>query len=882
MKKISLTLIQKTFLSVIAVFLPLIIAFFYNLNINKEVLMGHALEDLSSQAFVYEEVLSQFLEKSKNRVQDFSSDGVIRSEAELILNGNRSAVKSLSDYISKNKLIIDKSIYTISIISPEGKVIASTDLSAVGGDLSGEEYFKKGKDRVSVAERKTSAPELPEIVASAPLLSISTGMPIGVIANYIRMSELNSILESIETEEYEREVRVVEAELKRHRIKVYLVNEEKRLISKPSSVKDIELNHIIDTLPVKKALESNEELSGFYENYKKISVAGASEYLPEMRWILIMEEDVDDILAHARMIGRNMLITASIVLGIIIILFIAFFKDVVMRIKRVSFAAEDIAKGNYETTIPIEAMDEIGILSRSFNRMSSEIKRETGELEESRKKYEDLINSLNVGIFKVDTEGNLIEVNRACFEMADADSREELLRYNVIDLLVDKGKLKEIVDRLLKGESVVDEQIEFITIKGDRIWTSVSAIIKKEGEDKIYLEGMIEEITEKKRLEDQLRHAQKMEAVGILAGGIAHDFNNILSAIMNYGNLLIMKKGGDEMTKKFAEQIVSASERGAGLTRGILAFSRKQVVNLQVLDLNELIGRTKKILMRLIGEDVELITNLIDKPLNVNADEVQIDQVLMNLATNARDAMPNGGKITIGTSIADINGEFIRIYGYGSPGSYAVISFADTGIGMDEETKKKIFEPFFTTKGVGKGTGLGLSISYGIIKQHNGYINVFSEKGKGTEFSIYLPITCEIAKEKTTEEAAVNLRGKETLLLAEDNSVVREAARAILEEYSYKVIEAVDGEDAVKKFNENKDNISLIISDMIMPKKSGKEAYEEIKKTTPDVKIIFLSGYTEDQLKTRDITEEGINLLFKPITPNKLLRKVREVIDKKS
>ncbi|MBI5750305.1 MAG: PAS domain-containing protein [Nitrospinae bacterium] len=1007
MKKIHLSLLQKTFLAVIAVFLPLIVAFVYNYNINRKILMGHALEDLSSQAFVYEEVVSQFLEKSMNRVQDFSSDGVIRNGTQSILEGQQSAVKNLSDYILKNKLIIDKSIHTISIISPDGRVLTSTDPSAVGSDLSGEEFFKEGKDMVSIAEKRIAAPELPEIVASAPLLNISTGRPIGVIANFIRISELNSILERIETEEYEGEKRITEVELKRHLIKIYLVNREKRLISKPSIVKDIELNHIINILPVKKALESNEEFSGFYDNYRKIRVAGASEYLPEMKWVLIMEEDIDDIIAHTWIIGRNMMITASIVIGIIIVMFIIFFKNVVIRIKRVSAAAEDIARGRYEIAIPIQEEDEIGILSRSFNRMASEINRRTNELEESGKKlkeaqhiarlgnwewdivkdklywsdeiynifgveldkfedsrflkfvhpddrefvknavndaldnkkpysidyrivlkgggekfiheqgvvalnstgepvrmagtiqditerkileksqlelqqrYEELINSLNAGVFKIDTDGKMIEVNKACVMMAEADSREEFLKHNVLDLLENKGKLKEIIDKLLKGESVVDEEIPFITIKGNKIWTSVSTVLKKGDNGNIYLEGIIEEITEKKRLEDQLRHSQKMESVGILAGGLAHDFNNILSAIMNYGNLLIMKKGGDETTKKFAEQIILASEKGANLTRGILAFSRKQVMNLQVMDLNELVQKIEKILLRLIGEDIELKVNLTDKTLTVNIDEIQIDQILMNLATNARDAMQKGGTITISTDIAQIDSEFIREFGYGELGKYALISFSDNGVGMDEGTRKKIFEPFFTTKGVGKGTGLGLSMSYGIVKQHNGYINVFSEPNKGTEFKIYLPLSGQSVSIRKTVKVSTPIRGSETVLLAEDNSLVRETAKAILEEYGYKVIEAVDGEDAVQKFVKNKDRIKLIISDMIMPKMSGKEAYEEIKKISPGMKILFISGYAPDLLKVKALHEDGMNFISKPVVPDNLLRKVREVIDSK-
>ncbi|HAP67106.1 MAG TPA: hypothetical protein DCQ99_04730 [Nitrospinae bacterium] len=1008
MKKRSLTLLQKTFLAVLVVSIPLIIVFLYNYNKNTKYIKEDAIRDLANAESVYEGLIYQFLEKAENRVQDFSSDGYIKDEAQKILEGQKSSVKILSDYISKNKLTLDNAINTISIMSLDGKVLTSTNTSTIGNDFSSEEFFLRGKDGISAASSENGTSGLTEIVASAPLANISTGTPIGVIASFIHTSELNKVLEKTMTGEHDIEHGVLPlTEEKDDNIEVYLVNYNKRFIIKPVFVRDEVLNLKVDTLPVNKCIKSNEEFAGFYKNHRNVDVAGASVCLPQMKWVLLIEADTNNILAHTKEIGRNIAITAFIVAGIIAVLFTVFYEVVVKQIRKISVGAEKIAGGNYNITIPIESGDEIGMLSRSFNKMASDIDRRTTALEESEKnlneaqqiaklgswdwdvvknilywsdeiynilglnkgeftityeafinyvhpddrelvkrtihdalynkkayvvdyrillrdgrekivhgqgvvafndmdepirllgtiqditerkkmemfqlelqrKYEELINSLNVGIFNVDVAGNILEINNACVSMAEAPSREELVKHNILDLLRDRNKFKEIVDRLSKGDIIRDEEIEFITLKGNKIWTSVSTILKKDKKGNTYLGGIIENITDKKAIEDQLKHSQKLEAVGILAGGIAHDFNNILSAIMNYGNLLLMKRGGDETTKKFAEQIVSASEKGASLTKGILAFTRKQVINPQVVDLNEIIERTEKILMRLINEDIEMNINLADRALNVNIDEVQIDQILMNLATNARDAMPNGGKITIGTSLYEINGEFIRTYGYGNPGSYAMISFADTGIGMDEETIKKIFEPFFTTKGLGKGTGLGLSISYGIIKQHNGFINVFSELGNGTEFNIYLPLTTQEAKERKPIEVITTISGSETLLLVEDNSLVRDTTRVILEEYGYKVIEAVDGEDAVQKFNKNKDNIKLIISDMIMPKKSGKEVYEEIKKISPDVKVIFVSGYTADQIKTKDISEDGISLLFKPITPNKLLKKVREVID---
>ena len=884
MKKISLSLLQKTFLAVIVVFLPLIIAFVYNFNINKKILMGHALEDLSSQAFVYEEVVSQFLEKSMNRVQDFSSDGVIRNGTQSILDGNQSATKILSEYILKNKLIIDKSIHTISIISPEGKVLTSTDLSTIGSDLSEERYFKKGKDMVIVAEKRTVAPELPEIVASAPLLSISTGMPIGVIANFIHISELNSILERIETEEYEGEKRITEAELKRHRIKIYIVNREKRLISKPPSIKDIELNYIIDTLPVRKALESNEEFSGFYDNYRKIKVAGASEYLSEMKWVLIMEEDIDDILAHTRVIGRNMLITASIVIGIIIVLFIIFFKNIVMRIQSIAVATYDIANGNYNITIPVHENDEIGVLSRSFNRMASEISRRTYELAESEKRLREAQHIARLGSWDWDIVKNELHWSDEVYNIFGLNKDEFSLTYEKFINLVhpaDREFVKSSVHEALYNKKPFSLDHRIVLPDGKEKIVHEDGVVTFNGKgEPLHLFGTVQDITEKKKLEDQLKHSQKMEAVGILAGGIAHDFNNILSAIMNYSNLLIMKRREDEMTKKFAEQILEASRRGAGLTRGILAFSRKQPMNMQVVDLNEVIRMVEKMLKRMIGEDIELTIRLKDKPLMVNADEVQIGQVLMNLSTNARDAMTKGGRIIISTDIIELDEGYIRSHGYGVAGDYAMISFRDTGIGMDEETRMRIFEPFFTTKEFGRGTGLGLSISFGIVKQHNGFINVYSEPNKGTEFKIYLPITSEKPRVKESVEVALSLNGTETVLLAEDETEVRETTRAILEEHGYKVIEAVDGEDAVQKFIENKDGIKLIISDMIMPKKNGREAYDEIKKIRPDIKAVFMSGYTADLLTEKDI-HKGLDLILKPVASNELLKRIRGVIDGK-
>ena len=410
-------------------------------------------------------------------------------------------------------------------------------------------------------------------------------------------------------------------------------------------------------------------------------------------------------------------------------------------------------------------------------------------------------------------------------------------------------------------------------------WTLVP-MLDNNGEVEFLVFSLVN-ITEKKKLEDQLRQSQKMEAIGQIAGGIAHDFNNILTAIIGYASLLQMKMGEDDPLKVYIEPIITSTERAASLTQGLLAFSRKQISNPAPVNMNELIKKVEKFLKRVIGEDIELQTILADKDITVMADSGQIEQVLMNLATNARDAMPTGGLLTIENGTVEIDDEYIKAHGYGKAGTYALISVTDSGVGMDEKTRGKIFEPFFTTKEVGKGTGLGLSIVYGIVKQHSGYVNCYSEPGKGTTFRIYLPLIQAALNEAKPVEVIGPAGGTETILLAEDEENVRDITRLVLEEYGYKVIEAIDGEDAVNKFMENKDKIVLLLFDVIMPKMSGKEAFDMIRKIRPDIKVLFASGYPADFIHRKKIDEEGLPFVVKPISPTALIKKVREVLDKK-
>ncbi len=387
------------------------------------------------------------------------------------------------------------------------------------------------------------------------------------------------------------------------------------------------------------------------------------------------------------------------------------------------------------------------------------------------------------------------------------------------------------------------------------------------------------DVTDRSRLEEQLRQSQKMEAIGQLAGGVAHDFNNILTAITGFGTLVKMKMNPDDPLQTGVDQILAASERAAHLTQGLLAFSRRQVLIPKPIDLNAVLSSVEKLLRRLIGEDIDLSLRLSDRSLIVMADAGQIEQILMNLATNARDAMPRGGTLTLSTEARYLAEDFMAVHGYGVAGRYALIMVTDTGTGMDEATRKRVFEPFFTTKEKGKGTGLGLSIAYGIVKQHEGFINIYSEPGRGTTFRIYLPLIDQSVEEAKPVKAELPPRGVETILLAEDDQDVRMFASSALREFGYHVIEAVDGRDALEKFRTHAQDIKMMILDVIMPRLSGPDVYETIRVERPGMKVLFISGYTADYLHTKGVFEEGTYFLAKPMSPMELLRKIREILE---
>jgi two-component system cell cycle sensor histidine kinase/response regulator CckA len=451
----------------------------------------------------------------------------------------------------------------------------------------------------------------------------------------------------------------------------------------------------------------------------------------------------------------------------------------------------------------------------------------------------------------------------------------------------DRAALADVFTRLIRERGETVNENRTLTRDGRELFVEWHGrpVLRRDGELD-YFFGVGIDITERRRaaaeqarLETELTQAQKMEAIGRLAGGVAHDFNNMLAAIQGHAELVLHSLRPDDPLHGQVEEILKAGQRAASLTQQLLAFSRRQVIAPQVIDLNELVADSTRMLVRLIGEDVVLDVLPAGDGSRVKADPHQLEQVLVNLAINARDAMPGGGTLTIGTAELEIDAARAVAMSL-EPGRYVELSVSDTGDGMDEETKSRIFEPFFTTKEVGKGTGLGLATVHGIIRQNRGFIEVSSEPGRGATFRIYLP-RVEAPVGETRQPARLSAAaGTETILLVEDEEIVRNLTRTILTRRGYHVLEAERGSDACLLCKSHLEPIHLLLTDVIMPKMNGRELYRQLRESRPDLRVLFMSGYTEDVIAPHGVLEDGTDFIEKPFGVDRLARKVREVLDR--
>jgi signal transduction histidine kinase/CheY-like chemotaxis protein len=582
---------------------------------------------------------------------------------------------------------------------------------------------------------------------------------------------------------------------------------------------------------------------------------GAAASVGLTPWVLWVDIRTSSILAPARRFLGVMVLAGLLILimGAIGAWFIG--RQITAPLHDVVLAATDISTGDYTRRVSVKRNDELGLLADSFNDMAREIERAHRDVEgrmsairESQDRLQLIFDHVGDALFIADDAGHIIDANPAACVLGN-QSLEQMKVHTM-------------------GEVLPDDGVNVLDIRSAVFAPGV-------------LVHTVRDLTRQRKLEDQLIQAQKMEAVGQLAGGIAHDFNNLLTVIMSYSSMLLIDIEEDNPIRGDIQEISAAAARAATLTRQLLAFSRKQVLQMQAVNVNDVVADVEKMLRRLIGEDISLTAHLAPDLARINGDPGQLEQVLINLAVNARDAMPNGGELTIATGNVDLSAEHGERHMGAPPGKYVMLAITDTGGGMTKEVQQRLFEPFYTTKGPGKGTGLGLSTVHGIVKQSGGDVYVYSELGHGTTFKVYFPRLTAAAEQiaTTAEHAVISPRGSETILLAEDDEALRALGERVLTAFGYNVLVARTGAEALRIVAEHKGHIDLVATDVVMPEMNGSQLVAIVLKARPGIRVLFMSGYTDDEVVRRGVIDGQTAFLQKPFTPDLLAHKVRQVLD---
>jgi len=697
---------------------------------------------------------------------------------------------------------------------------------------------------------------------------------------------------------------------------VLLVNQDARLLTSlknplPDGTTAELLEYRIKAKPAVLAARGREGIVTA-EDYRGEPVLAAFRHMritSELGWGMVVKRDQAEVFAPFRknLFFFNFIGLAGVLMILVLTSVIA--NNLSRPIRILRRTVQQVEAGDLNARSPITASDEMGFLANSFNSMIQRIRRWHEELDEQirnrtvelnskneelikevaeRKRAEahlqlfrDLINQSNDAIFVIEPDtSRLLDVNeKGCNSLGY--TREELLNLGVVDVDASMPDLiswkKHVEEVRKKGYMILPGRSR----RKDGTTFPVEVNVKYVSqEEKVYMVAVVRDITERKELEAQLLQAQKMEAIGRFAGSIAHDFNNLLTAIIGNAELLLLDRKPEDFDYENIKTIQETADRAAQLTRQLLAISRKQVLEPVVLDLNEIIQGICKMCTRLVGEDVEQYVILEPNLNRVRADPSQIEQVILNLVINARDAMPEGGKLSISTENQFLDESYCQLHAGVTPGEYVLLSFSDTGVGMPEGVIEHIFEPFYTTKT--DGTGLGLSTVYGIVKQLGGHMFAYSEVGLGTTFKIYLP-----ALKAETEDLQSSIplskqampRGEETILIVEDEAAILKLAFKVLKDLGYTVLSAVSGEEAELKLQQHHGRIDLVLTDVVLPGRSGPEVSEKLKKEYPELKVLFMSGYADDRITHKEILQKGAHFLPKPFTPSVMAGKVREVLD---
>jgi len=759
----------------------------------------------------------------------------------------------------------DTAVREIQVIDRSGVVarVAPANPDVLGSDLSGHRYVREAW--------ATGKPTW-----SSATISIRTGDPVvglvvpGEVWTVVGEFDLATLEEIVlrTRASAEAEVSVID------RGGTFIAHGDPRVVREQESARGLAL--------VQEALAGRGTTAEF--DFGGRAWLGSALAVRQTGWVVLVAEPVERAYEKVSTLRNTMLLLLALVIGTAALAGAWSARWIVRRVEALSAGARTIAAGEYRLALPgpeRHGIREVDDLTASFAAMAAAVSRREEELARSERSYRTIVGTPLVGVVRTTLGGEILVANEAFAGMCGVESGAALLGRHVGVFWADPGERARVVERTLETGAAVNVEMGLRSVKGQERHLLIN--VARDGDT---LTTVAVDITDRKRadaerqeLERQLFHSQRLEAVGRLAGGIAHDFNNLLTAVVGFASALRESLPDDHPERESVDGILDASNRATQLTRGLLAYGRKQVLQPRPTDVRDVLRSVEKLLRHVVGEDVDLAVTLPDEPLVAVVDPGQIEQVLVNLSANARDAMPKGGSLRITAAHSSVAEDEAARLGLSGGGAFVRITVADSGSGMTPEVAARVFEPFYTTKASGKGTGLGLAIVYGIVRQHGGAVALRSGPGEGTEAMILLPgaVRAEAAPSATAGEPADG--GHETILFGEDDPLVRKALRRALERAGYEVIEAVDGEDAVEQFARNQDRVALCLLDVVMPRKNGREAAEAIAAIRPGVRVLLASGYTADVLEDRGLPPITAEIIAKPVAPEVLLRKVRAMID---
>ncbi|HVP66011.1 MAG TPA: ATP-binding protein [Anaeromyxobacteraceae bacterium] len=761
---------------------------------------------------------------------------------------------------------VDPALKSVLVLDTGARVLHSEpfDGDVIGVDLSGEPFVRTAMLRH-------------EPTWSSATISMQTGQPVVAltvpgarysVVGYLDLEALEGIVERTRVGEA-GEATVVD------RGGTIIAHRNRRLVREQASLSDLPL--------VAAALAGREETAEYEVEGRRW--LGSVARVSPTNWMVLASEPLDVALAQATRLRALLLAAFAAAIAVAVATGLLSARRILEPIDALTRRAGRIEEGEYGqgsdgasgTSFP-----EIDALSHSFDTMAAAVAEREEALARSERNFRSLVSAPVVGIVRSHVDGTILYGNDAFARLANAESPESLLGTKAERLYANPADRDRLMEQIRRTGKAANFEAEFLSLSGER-----RVMLLNSARDGDAITTVAVDITElrdaardRERLEQELFHAQKLEAVGRLAGSVAHDFNNLLTAIISHAALLEGVLPPGDPRHDDVGGILDSAQRAAHLTRSLLAYGRKQTLQKRAVDLREVVRSVEPLLQRLAGEHVELSVRLPPERLGVLADPTQIEQVLVNLCTNARDAMHGDGRIAVNADRIDLTADRARELGFAGPGSYVRLDVRDTGGGIPDDVRTRIFEPFYTTKDPGKGTGLGLAIVEGIVRQHGGHVAVESRIGEGTMFSVYLPSVDGVESRASPPQAeALAPGGRETVLLADDEPSVRRALRATLERAGYAVVEAVDGEDAVRKFEDHREEVALCLLDVIMPKRNGREAWQAIVALKPGTRVLFASGYTADILEKHREADSLPALIAKPVAPVELLRRVREALD---